>query len=114
MPTACIEMSPFERLTSPRPSHPPGVWRTESAPREEFAAVLNEHPDRIMLDNMSCVDMGICVHLLHSKGFTIETEASGNVSEATIRAIAETGVDYISVGSITHSVKAMDVHLVIV
>jgi nicotinate-nucleotide pyrophosphorylase (carboxylating) len=44
---------------------------------------------------------------------TVELEASGNVSRETIVPIAETGVDFISVGAITHSAKALDIHLVI-
>jgi nicotinate-nucleotide pyrophosphorylase (carboxylating) len=43
-----------------------------------------------------------------------ETEASGGIKEDTIRTYAETGVDYISVGAITHSVKALDLSLKIV
>ncbi len=81
---------------------------------EEFADAVSARPDRIMLDNMSCEAMKICVDQLRISGLAIETEASGNISETTIRAVAETGVDFISVGSLTHSVKALDIHLVLV
>ena len=80
----------------------------------EFQMALREQPDRIMLDNMSTADMHACVALRDSEHAAIELEASGNVSKATIVVIAETGVDFISVGSVTHSVKAIDIHLVIV
>jgi nicotinate-nucleotide pyrophosphorylase (carboxylating) len=64
--------------------------------------------DIIMLDNMSVEEMRTAVKLINGK---YETEASGNVSEHTIREIAECGVDYISVGSLTHSVKSLDLSL---
>jgi len=64
--------------------------------------------DIIMLDNMTVDDMKKAVKLINGK---YETEASGNVNENTIREIAECGVDYISVGSLTHSVKSLDLSL---
>ena len=64
--------------------------------------------DRIMLDNMSLEAMREAVLLAAGR---IPLEASGNVSLATVAAIAETGVDYISVGSLTHSVIALDISL---
>jgi len=64
--------------------------------------------DIIMLDNMPVEDMKSAVKLINGK---YETEASGNVNEHTIREIAECGVDYISVGSLTHSVKSLDLSL---
>jgi nicotinate-nucleotide pyrophosphorylase (carboxylating) len=79
----------------------------------EFQEALACAPQRIMLDNMSIPDMAACVSIAHRAHSRVELEASGNVSESTIIAIAETGVDFISVGSITHSVKALDIHLVI-
>ncbi len=67
--------------------------------------------DRIMLDNFSPTLMKEAVMLIDGK---YETEASGGITEDTIRTYAETGVDYISVGAITHSVKALDLSLKIV
>lgn len=81
---------------------------------EEFELALPEAPDRIMLDNMSCEDMATCVARRNEINPAIELEASGNVTEKTIAEIAKTEVDYISVGAITHSVKALDIHLVLV
>ncbi len=63
-------------------------------------------PDRILLDNMDNETLKRAVTLVAGK---IPLEASGGVSLATVRAIAETGVDYISVGKITHSVPAADI-----
>jgi nicotinate-nucleotide pyrophosphorylase (carboxylating) len=62
--------------------------------------------DQIMLDNMSLEAMRAAVRLV---GGATPLEASGNVSLETVRAIAETGVDYISVGKLTHSVPALDI-----
>jgi nicotinate-nucleotide pyrophosphorylase (carboxylating) len=64
--------------------------------------------DIIMLDNMTIEDMKAAVKLINGK---YETEASGNVNDLSIREIAECGVDYISVGSLTHSVKSLDLSL---
>jgi nicotinate-nucleotide pyrophosphorylase (carboxylating) len=78
---------------------------------EEFLEAARELPDRIMLDNMNCEDMARCVRHAREQEFAIELEASGNVRAETIRGIAGTGVDFISVGAITHSVRAVDIHL---
>jgi nicotinate-nucleotide pyrophosphorylase (carboxylating) len=64
--------------------------------------------DIIMLDNMSPELMREAVSLIGGK---YETEASGNINEQTISAVAESGVDAISVGALTHSVKSMDISL---
>lgn len=64
--------------------------------------------DVIMLDNMSPADMRKAVALIAGK---YQTEASGGITEETIRTVAETGVDFISVGALTHSIKSMDLSL---
>lgn len=79
----------------------------------EFTEALACRPHRIMLDNMSIADVAACVILRDSSGIRVELEASGNVTADTIVKIAETGVDFISVGSITHSAPALDIHLII-
>ena len=63
---------------------------------------------RIMLDNMTPAMMREAVQLI---GGRYETEASGGITEKTIRAVAETGVDYISVGALTHSTGSLDISL---
>ena len=80
---------------------------------DEFLEAVELSPDRIMLDNMHLPAMAACVALLHEKKLPIELEASGNITATTIASVAETGVDFISVGAITHSVKTLDIHLVI-
>lgn len=79
----------------------------------EFAEALRLHPDRIMLDNMSVSVMRACVEKIPaSSGAGIELEASGNITLDTVAAVAETGVDFISCGAITHSAPALDIHLI--
>jgi len=76
---------------------------------------------RIMLDNMvtrdedgGSVDVSLLEEALRMIGDrTVETEASGNVTLATVRDIARTGVQFISTGSVTHSVTALDISLLI-
>jgi len=64
--------------------------------------------DIIMLDNMSVEEIKRALVLINKK---YETEASGGITEFTLRQVAETGVDYISVGALTHSVKSLDLSL---
>ncbi|PMP73644.1 MAG: nicotinate-nucleotide diphosphorylase (carboxylating), partial [Chloroflexus aggregans] len=64
--------------------------------------------DLILLDNMPLDQLRAAVQAV---GGRAKTEASGGVTLQTVRAIAETGVDYISVGALTHSVRALDIGL---
>ncbi len=61
-----------------------------------------------MLDNFSVVDLREAVAIVDGK---IELEASGGITLETVRQVAETGVDYISIGDLTHSVHAVDISL---
>ena len=71
-------------------------------------AVEHEAPDIVLLDNMSLEQMRAAVAICRGKALT---EASGGVNLDTVRGIAETGVDYISVGALTHSARSVDVAL---
>ena len=62
--------------------------------------------ERILLDNMPVAMMAEAVRLTAGQA---KLEASGNVSLDTVRRIAETGVDYISIGALTHSARVFDV-----
>lgn len=64
--------------------------------------------DRIMLDNFSPTEITEALALIDGE---FETEASGGITLETVRSYAETGVDYISIGALTHSVKSMDISL---
>ena len=65
--------------------------------------------DIIMLDNFTLDEMETAVRLIRAGSPAMRIEASGNVNEQTVRAIAEAGVDMISVGALTHSVRALDI-----
>ena len=65
--------------------------------------------DRIMLDNFDTDTLREAVRRIDHR---YETEASGGITEATLRKYAETGVDFISVGALTHHIKSMDISLV--
>jgi nicotinate-nucleotide pyrophosphorylase (carboxylating) len=62
----------------------------------------------IMLDNMDTASMAEAVKMIDGK---YKTEASGGINEKTIRSVAKTGVDFISVGALTHSIKSLDLSL---
>ena len=64
--------------------------------------------DIIMLDNMNLEDMRKAVESVHGRALV---EASGGITLDNVRAVAETGVDHISIGALTHSARALDIHL---
>lgn len=76
--------------------------------KEELLEALAVQADVIMLDNMSPAEMAECVKITDGRA---KLEASGGVTLDSVREIALTGVDIISVGAITHSVKAFDISL---
>ncbi len=78
---------------------------------EQLPAVIEAQPDTIMLDNFSLDDLRAGVALIGGRAIV---EASGGVNLTTVRDIAETGVDVISVGALTHSAPALDLGLDIV
>ena len=75
---------------------------------DEVREAVESGCEVIMLDNMACDTMREAVKIVDGRALT---EASGNVTEERIRAIAETGVDIISVGALTHSVEAFDISM---
>jgi nicotinate-nucleotide pyrophosphorylase (carboxylating) len=78
---------------------------------EEFEEALRAGPDIIMLDEFSLADMRAAVALNNSKGHRVTVEASGSVTLETVRSVAETGVDYISIGGITKHVRAVELSM---
>ncbi len=78
---------------------------------KQLKEALPANPNIILLDNMSNADLKKAVSLRDKTNPKILLEASGGVNLNTVRSIAQTGVDRISVGSITHSVKALDIGL---
>lgn len=75
----------------------------------ELEEALAAHPDRVMLDNMSIRDMTTAVSMIRQAAPRTESEASGGIALASVRKVAATGVDFVSVGALTHSAPACDI-----
>ena len=75
---------------------------------DEVRQALDAGADIIMLDNMDCSSMAEAVRVVDGRALL---EASGGIREETLRPVAETGVDIISIGALTHSVKALDISM---
>ncbi len=80
----------------------------ETESMEQVKEALDAGADIIMLDNMSCSEMKLAVDYIAGRALT---EASGNMGERDLREVALTGVNLISIGALTHSVKALDISL---
>lgn len=78
---------------------------------EQLDAALAAGPDIVLLDNMQCDQLREAVARRNRVAPQVQLEASGGVTLATLRAIAETGVDRVSVGALTHSARALDIAL---
>ncbi|MBK5275140.1 MAG: carboxylating nicotinate-nucleotide diphosphorylase [Desulfuromonadales bacterium] len=82
----------------------------ETETPQQVEEALAAGADIIMLDNMDCETMQHCVGMINGRALV---EASGGVNLDTVRAIAETGVDIISIGALTHSPRAMDISMLL-
>ncbi len=101
--------SPIEAaVRRARANYPNLKIEVEADTPEQVEQALFAGADIILLDNMSIDEMRTAVGWIGRKA---KTEASGGVNLPTVRAIAETGVDYISVGALTHSARAVDIAL---
>ncbi len=91
----------------------PGVRiELEADRREQVEAFLAlRGVDWILLDNMTHAELAECVALVRKEAPALKLEASGGVTIETVRGIAETGVDFISSGALTHSARALDFSL---
>jgi nicotinate-nucleotide pyrophosphorylase (carboxylating) len=91
-----------------RARYPQLTVEVEAETAEQVEQALRAGADLILLDNMPVERLREAVRLVHGRA---KTEASGGVNLSTVRAIAETGVDFISVGALTHSARAVDIGL---
>ncbi|HLV52566.1 MAG TPA: carboxylating nicotinate-nucleotide diphosphorylase [Cryomorphaceae bacterium] len=100
----------IERANAYRTSHALEIpLEIEARNLEELDEILEVGGvDRVMLDNFGFGDLREAVRRVDGR---VETEASGNITEATARQYAECGVDFISMGALTHSVKSLDISL---
>jgi nicotinate-nucleotide pyrophosphorylase (carboxylating) len=98
-----------EIIAKAKRNAPAGIKiEAETTTLQEVEDAVEVGVDIIMLDNMVLEDMKNAVKLIAGKA---EVEASGGVNLKTVRSVAETGVDFISVGALTHSYKALDISL---
>jgi nicotinate-nucleotide pyrophosphorylase (carboxylating) len=91
-----------------RKLHPKLKVEVEADSLEQVGQAADAGADIILLDNMTLAQLRRAVKLVAGRS---QTEASGGVNLRTVRAIAETGVDFISVGALTHSARAVDIGL---
>ncbi|WP_419420605.1 carboxylating nicotinate-nucleotide diphosphorylase [Legionella sp. D16C41] len=98
-------------INGARKAHTNLLVEVEVESIEELQEALQAKPDRILLDNFTHALLKEAVNLNLPK--QCDLEASGGITLANIKAVAETGVDYISVGSITKSIQAIDLSLLI-
>lgn len=83
----------------------------ETTNLDEVHQAIEAGADIIMLDNMDTKTMTEAVSIIKAADKGIKTEASGNMSIPRLKEVASTGVDYISVGALTHTVKGMDISM---
>jgi nicotinate-nucleotide pyrophosphorylase (carboxylating) len=102
-----------EAVTLARAAMPSLPIEIECRNGPEVEEALAVGVDRILLDNMALDDLEEAVRLRDAQNRAIRLEASGGVNLETVRGVAETGVDLISVGALTHSAPALDVSMLI-
>jgi len=100
-----------EAIRAARALDPDAVLEVEVDHLEQIPEIIALGVDVLLLDNMSLDEMGACVALIAGR---VATEASGNMTLERVPDVARTGVDFISVGALTHSVRAVDFSLEIV
>ncbi len=107
---ACGGVLPaFERVKSQNLRNLRVEMEVESL--DQLRSLLHKGVDVIMLDNMDNATMAEAVRIVQESGDRVELEASGNMNLERLREIAPIGVDYVSVGALTHSVKALDISM---
>ncbi len=95
-------------IATARRLHPGVTVEVEVENLEELGGALAARPDIVMLDNFDLASMAEAVRIAAR---LVKLEASGNVNFDTVRAIAETGVDYISIGGLTKDLRAVDLSM---
>jgi len=93
------------------PSDLAPIIQVEVDSLEQLREVLSVTPDIVLLDNMSLDQLKIAVRIRDEQAPDVALEASGGINLSSVRAVAETGVERISAGALTHSVTALDLAL---
>jgi nicotinate-nucleotide pyrophosphorylase (carboxylating) len=100
-----------EAVRRAREARPDLSVEVECRDLEEVGQGIDAGADRLLLDNMSPVELREAVAVARRSGNGPELEASGGIDLVNVREIAETGVDYVSVGALTHSAPALDLSM---
>jgi len=95
-------------INTAKKNHPDKPIEVEVENLEQLKEAIDTGCDTVMLDNFSLADTSLAVNLAEDK---LKLEASGGIDESTLLAIAKTGVDYISLGTLTKSIEAIDLSL---
>lgn len=98
-------------VSAARDGHPDLAIEVEAKSIDQVAAAMGAGADRIMLDNMSEEQMRDAIALARSVDDPAEIEVSGGITGERLKEIAELGPDFVSIGSLTHSVTALDISL---
>ena len=91
---------------SARENYPKLIIEVEADTVKQAETAADAGADIILLDNMSCEELCKSIEIISGRS---KTEASGGITIDNVREIAETGVDYISIGALTHSAPAVDI-----
>lgn len=100
-----------QAIQTAKQNHPNKPVEVETENLIEFEEALAAKADIIMLDNFSLNDMRTAVNINKDNNGTTKLEASGGITQDTLVSIAETGVDYISIGALTKDCKAVDLSM---
>ncbi|HEY6654868.1 MAG TPA: carboxylating nicotinate-nucleotide diphosphorylase [Solirubrobacterales bacterium] len=100
-----------EAVRRAREARPDLSVEVECRDLEEVGQGIEAGADRLLLDNMSPVELREAVAVARRSGDGPELEASGGIDLVNVREIAETGVDYVSIGALTHSAPALDLSM---
>jgi nicotinate-nucleotide pyrophosphorylase (carboxylating) len=103
-----------EAMKKARSGHPRKRIEIEVRDLDEVREAVESKPDWIMLDNMRIQEMKRAVRIIRSSDPDIKIEASGGVNLRNVREVALTGIDFISVGALTHSAPALDLSLILI
>jgi len=102
-----------QAIAHARQQHPTVPLISEVETLTQFTAALDARPDQILLDNFTLSQLQCAVQQNRQHKQPVALEASGGISLKNIRQVAETGVDYVSVGSLTKNIQAVDLSLLI-
>ena len=108
---AVVRARRFIEEQAPAPARQEMIIEVEVDTLDQLDEVLLAEPDIVLLDNMGAAELREAVRRRDARNPRVELEASGGVSLETVRAIASTGVERISVGALTHSALCLDIGL---